>query len=136
VQFWTATIARFTARIGPSSINTGERDVNELSLETFKALPLNEQRKLGNWRRMSPMDQARFQADERRQADSTAATVADASTAASNATVAATVARIAENWFLASGFTTRINEARAAALNPVVARILENYGAASGIAKS
>jgi hypothetical protein len=110
--------------------------MNELSLEEFKALPQSERSQLGNLRRMSPMDQARFQADERRQAASTAATVADTTTAASNATAAATVARIAENWFLASGFTTRINEARAAALNPTVARILDNYAAASGIAKS
>jgi hypothetical protein len=110
--------------------------MNELSLEAFKALPQSERNQLGNLRRMTPMDQARLQADERRQAASTTAPVADTTTADSSATAATVVARIAENWFLASGFTTRINEARAAALNPTVARILSNYATASGTAKS
>lgn len=107
--------------------------MNELSLEAFKALPQSERSQLGNLRRMSPMDQARFQVDECRLSATTVSTVADTSMAASDATIA-TVARIAENWFLASGFVTRINEARAGALNPTVARILDNYAAASGAA--
>jgi hypothetical protein len=100
-----------------------------LSLVEYRALPLRERGKLENWRRMSPADQALFQAEQRRP-------TAPTSESADDAAVAASVKRIAENWFLASGFTTRINEARASALNPVVARILENYGAASGNAKS
>jgi hypothetical protein len=109
--------------------------MNELTLESFRALPLSERSKLSNWRRMSPMDQARFQADERRQADSAAASESDTSKGTSDAT-AATIARIAENWFLASGFVTRVNEARRTAQNPIVARMLQNHRAASGAAKS
>ncbi len=101
---------------------------NQLSLVEYRALPLRERGKLENWRRMSQADQALFQAEQRRQTARTSES--------DDAAVEASVKRIAENWFLASGFVTRINEARAAALNPVVARILDNYGAASGFAKS
>src|SRR5258707_13379024 len=87
---------------------------NQLSLVEYRALPLRERGKLENWRRMSQADQALFQAEQRRP-------TAPTSESGDDAAVAASVKRIAKNWFLASGFVTRLKEGRAGALNPVVA---------------
>jgi hypothetical protein len=128
VQFLNATIAGVPDTMAAQHQESNAMN-NQLSLVEYRALPLRERGKLENWRRMSEADQALFQAEQRRPSAPTSESVDDAA-------VEASVKRIAENWFLASGFVTQKNEGRSAALNPVVARILDSYGAASGFAKS